>query len=186
MQCVSAPELIDFRAVVPSPLRCSGVSAQVSEYEDFIRSSKLSHWRFHRMSRQIVSMFLPVLLLCALILAYSLVCVKHEDNSMQAWKILVYKQKHEVRHDKEALWHRSRVWVSASTVAELTGLARLLLLLLLRAVLSFVHAPGLDPSQVHWQSDQRPHSPRCHLSHHRRVHRALRDGMEEGERGIGW
>ena len=48
------------------------------------------------MSRQIVSMFLPVLLLCALILAYSLVCVKHEDNSMQAWKILVYKQKHEV------------------------------------------------------------------------------------------
>jgi len=76
------------------------VDTQVSEYEDYIRSSKLSHWRFHRMSRQIVSMFLPVLLLCALILAYSLVCVKHEDNSMQAWKILVYKQKHEVRHDK--------------------------------------------------------------------------------------
>jgi hypothetical protein len=59
------------------------VDTQVSEYEDYIRSSKLSHWRFHRMSRQIASMFLPVLLLCALILAYSLVSVKHEVGTIK-------------------------------------------------------------------------------------------------------
>lgn len=59
------------------------------------------------MSRQILSMFLPVLMLCALILAYSVAIVKHSDNSMQAWKILVYKQKHEVSTTRSAQHRRS-------------------------------------------------------------------------------
>jgi hypothetical protein len=67
----------------------------VDQYETYLEASKLKQYRFHRMIRQITSMFKPVVLLCVLIFIYSQLVVKNEKNPKYAWKMLVYKQQPE-------------------------------------------------------------------------------------------
>lgn len=62
------------------------------QYETYLQASKLKQYRFHRMVRQIASMFQPVVLLCVLIFVYSQLVVQHARNPKHAWAILVYKQ----------------------------------------------------------------------------------------------
>ena len=49
------------------------------------------------MTRQILSIFKPTVALAIIILLYSALCVRNEQNAMIAWEILIYKEKSEVR-----------------------------------------------------------------------------------------
>lgn len=60
------------------------------------------------MTRQIVSMYKPVVLLCVLILLYSQLVVQNDKNPLVAWNILVYKQEDGVRRHIRTHAHRER------------------------------------------------------------------------------
>lgn len=65
-------------------------------FEDFLRDSKLASLRFHRMTRQILSMSIPVCILCGVILLYEEIIVRHASNTHIAMHMLVYKESSEV------------------------------------------------------------------------------------------
>ncbi len=96
----SLPPLTSFERSCP-PLRgdivwnASSTLRRIRLFErrTFVHSSTISHARFHRLTRQIVSLIQPITALALLICIYSLTVVTHKANPHLAERILLYKER---------------------------------------------------------------------------------------------